>query len=389
MSPSGTPKSVYIVAVENSADHLGAELTQHIRAKTPDVNILGIGGSALAAQGIESEIDISGLAILGFVEGLKSYPMILNRVRAAVESVMSHRPDAVILIDSWGFMIRVAKGLKKAGYKGQIIKYLAPQVWAMREGRSKILAQHVDHLMTIHSFDAPYFEKHGLPVSYVGNPMFDTDYLQGDGETLRRELGIESNDEVVSVFFGSRLSEIQQLAKPFADTVAALKTQKPRLKFISPVSETIATDVRAAAGEDLRLQNVILLPEARKFDVFAASDVALACSGTITTQLACAGVPSVVAYRLNGLTYAVAKRLYKPDYISIVNIAAGESLMPEFIQAEVTGAKMSGAIIDYLKDPEMRREISARLIAQTDAMKGKGGSASERAALTVLRLIEA
>ena len=389
MSPSGTPKSVYIVAVENSADHLGAELTQHIRAKTPDVNILGIGGSALAAQGIESEIDISGLAILGFVEGLKSYPMILDRVRAAVKSVISHRPDAVILIDSWGFMIRVAKGLKKAGYKGQIIKYLAPQVWAMREGRSKILAQHVDHLMTIHSFDAPYFEKHGLPVSYVGNPMFDTDYLQGDGETLRRELGIESNDEVVSVFFGSRLSEIQQLAKPFADTVAALKTQKPRLKFISPVSETIATDVRAAAGEDLRLQNVILLPEARKFDVFAASDVALACSGTITTQLACAGVPSVVAYRLNGLTYAVAKRLYKPDYISIVNIAAGESLMPEFIQAEVTGAKMSGAIIDYLKDPEMRREISARLIAQTDAMKGKGGSASERAALTVLRLIEA
>ena len=380
-------QSVYIVAVENSADHIGAELTQHIGAKAANVTVMGIGGTAMAAQGIKSAIDISGLAILGFVEGLKSYPMILDRVRAVVENVMSNNPDAVILIDSWGFMIRVAKGLKKAGYKGKVIKYLAPQVWAMREGRSKILAQHVDHLLTIHSFDAPYFEKHGLPVSYVGNPMFDTDYTQGDRETLRRELGFEPEDEVVSVFFGSRLSEIQQLAKPFADAVDILKTQRPRLKLISPVSDSIATDVNAAAGEDLRLQEVILLPEARKFDVFAASDVALACSGTVTTQLACAGVPSIVAYRLNRLTYVAAKHLYKPDYISIVNIAAKAELMPEFIQGEVTGEKLAAAVTRYLEDTAYREETSKKLQIQTSLMQGKGGSASERAALKILDLI--
>ena len=382
-------KSIYIVAVENSADHLGAELTQHLRAQSFDITVMGIGGSAMAAQGVESQIDISGLAILGFVEGLKSYPMILDRVQATVENVMSHGPDAVILIDSWGFMIRVAKGLKKAGYSGQIIKYLAPQVWAMREGRSKILAQYVDHLMTIHSFDAPYFEKHGLPVSYVGNPIFDTDYLQGDGKSLRREVGISPKDEVVSVFFGSRLSEIQQLARPFADAVATLKAQRPRLKFISPVSESITIDVNAAAGEDLRLQNVILLPEARKFDIFAASDVALACSGTVTTQLACAGVPTVVSYRLNRLTYFAAKRLYKPDYISIVNIAANEALMPEFIQDEVMGENLAGAVSCYLDDVELRDSTSRKLMAQTTIIKGKGGSASERAALSVLDIIDA
>ena len=382
-------KSVYIVAVENSADHLGAELIQHIQAQTSSVAIMGIGGNAMAVHGVESQIDISGLAILGFVEGLKSYPMILDRVSATVDSVMTNAPDAVVLIDSWGFMIRVAKGLKKAGYSGRIIKYLAPQVWAMREGRSKILAQYVDHLMTIHSFDAPYFEKHGLPVSYVGNPIFDTNYHQGDGEGLRRELGIDPNDELVSVFFGSRLSEIQQLAKPFADAVTLLKTQRPHLKLISPVSDSIATDVNAAAGEDLRLQNIILLPEARKFDVFAASDVALACSGTVTTQLACVGVPSVVSYRLNGLTYMAAKRLYKPSYISIVNIAADDELMPEFIQGDVTGEALSAAVAAYLDNPNLREESSRKLIAQTDAMKGKGGSASERAAFTVLDIIGA
>lgn len=380
-------KAVYIVAVENSADHLGADLIQHIKSQRSDVELMGIGGSAMAAQDVQSQIDISGLAILGFVEGLKSYPIILDRVRAAVENIMANTPDAVVLIDSWGFMIRVAKGLKKAGYSGKIIKYLAPQVWAMREGRSKILAQNVDHLMTIHSFDAPYFEQHGLPVSYVGNPIFDADYHQGDGAGLRRELGIDPKDEVLSVFFGSRLSEIQQLAKPFADAVSELRNQRPRLKLISPVSDSIATDVNAAAGEDLRLQDIILLPEARKFDVFAASDVALACSGTVTTQLACAGVPSVVSYRLNGLTYMAAKRLYKPNYISIVNIAANEALMPEFIQGDVTGENLSEAVAAYLNDPDIRKEVSQRLITQTDAMKGKGGSASKRAALTVLEII--
>jgi len=382
-------KSVYIVAVENSADHLGAELIQHIQAQKSGVTIMGVGGTAMAAEGAQSQIDISGLAILGFVEGLKSYPIILDRVNAVITSVISQAPEAVILIDSWGFMIRVAKGLKKAGYSGTIIKYLAPQVWAMREGRSKILAQYVDHLMTIHSFDAPYFEKHGLPVSYVGNPIFDTDYHQGDGEGLRREFGIAPKDEVVSVYFGSRLSEIQQLAKPFADAVTMLKAQRPRLKLVSPVSDSIATDVNAVAGEDLRLQNIILLPESRKFDVFAASDVALACSGTVTTQLACAGVPSVVSYRLNGLTYMAAKRLYKPSYISIVNIAADEALMPEFVQGDVTGEKLSAAVTAYLNDPDLREKTSRKLMAQTDAMKGKGGFASERAALTVLDIIGA
>jgi len=380
-------RSVYIAAVENSADHLGAELIQHLRRRSPSLDIRGIGGPVMAVEGVDTEIDISGLAVLGMIEGLKAYPLVLDRVRAAVESVMEISPDAVVLIDGWGFMVRIARSLKKAGFKGQIIKYLAPQVWAMREGRSKILADAVDHLMTIHSFDAPYFERHGLSVTYVGNPMFDTDYRSGDGAALRQEFGIHPKDDVVSVFFGSRLSEIQTLAKPFADTIEQLKSRRPNLKFISPVSETIATDVNAAAGEDLRLQDIILLPESRKFDVFAASDVALACSGTVTTQLACAGVPTVVAYRVNALTYFVGKLLMKTKYISIVNVAADEELMPEFLQVGVDGATLSREVEIYLNDIKHRKATSKRLIAQTDEMKGKGGLASERAADTVLKLI--
>ena len=140
---------------------------------------------------------------------------------------------------------------------------------------------------------------------------------------------------------------------------------------------------------DSRLKNIIFLPEARKLDVFSASDVALACSGTVTTQLACAGVPTVVAYRLKALTYIAAKRLYKPDYISIINIAAGQALMPEYIQGDVTGDNLCADIQSYLDDSERRISTSQHLIKASDKLKGKGGLASERAALAVLDILRA
>ena len=271
---------VFIVAAEKSGDELGGKLITELRSNG-DIDISGIGGAAMAARGVSSDLDISPLAILGFVEGVKSYPLILERVRAAADMIMASGADAAILIDSWGFMIRVAKRLKKLGYSGQIIKYVAPQVWAMREGRSKILARYVDHLLTIHAFDAPYFTRHGLPVHYVGNPVFDQDYDGGDGAGLRSEFKISSSQPVLCVLFGSRLSEIQTLAQPFADAIKILKAEIPDLAIISPVSGTIATDVHAAAAEYPALNDVILLGEERKLDCFAAASVALACSGRL------------------------------------------------------------------------------------------------------------
>ena len=381
--------SAYIIAVENSGDQLGAQLAASLLEKHPDIKLMGIGGSAMVQQGIRSEIDISGLAILGFSEGLKSYPMILNRVRQTVQSIISAAPNAVILIDSWGFMIRVAKGLKKAGFEGKVIKFVAPQVWAMREGRAKILAKYVDYLLTIHSFDAPYFEPYGLDVRYVGNPVFDTNYRAGDGATLRRELSIDAQRPVVSVYLGSRHSELFQLLEPFLKALTQLRQSHPDVIIISPMAGSLSKDITLLQETDSRLKNIIFLPEARKLDVFSASDVALACSGTVTTQLACAGVPTVVAYRLKALTYIAAKRLYKPDYISIINIAAGQALMPEYIQGNVTGDNLCADIQSYLDDSERRISTSQHLIKASDKLKGKGGLASERAALAVLDILRA
>ena len=384
---------VYIVAAEKSGDELGAKLVKSLRQQTGgDIKLSAIGGTALAAQGLRSAIDISPLSILGLVEGLKVYPIIIDRVRQAAESILKSGADAVVLIDSWGFMIRVAKALKKRGYEGKIIKYVAPQVWAMREGRSKILAQHVDHLLTIHSFDAPYFTRHGLSADYVGNPVFDEDFGAGDGAALRREYKVDADASVLVLLFGSRLSEIERLATPFADTVERLKKAVTGLTIFSPVSDTIAEDVLAAASVDQRLQDVIFLGEDRKLDCFAAATAALACSGTVTTQLASAGIPTVVGYKLSAMTHFIGKRIFKPDYASIVNIAAGVELMPEFIQGDCTGKKITAALLPYLTVTGKRAQASDALTAQVQKMRmgnkaGDSGSSSERAARAVLSVI--
>lgn len=388
---------IFIVAAEKSGDELGAKLARDLRRQSDHkVRLSGIGGSAMAGVGLNSPIDISPLSILGFVEGLKAYPRVLQLVKRSANEIIESGADAAILIDSWGFMMRLAKELRKRRFHGKLIKYVAPQVWAMREGRSKILARGFDHLLSIHSFDAPYFTRHGLPTTYVGNPVFDETYRNGDGVGLRDELNIGDNP-VAGILFGSRLSEIQRLAEPFARAVSILHDKNPDLRFISPVSDTIAEDVLAAGFTHKALQNVIFLPENRKLDCFAAMDMAIACSGTVTSQLASAGVPSVVGYRLNGLTYFIAKRLFKPNYISIVNIAANAPLMPEFVQSECNGENLAKGLQSYLDDPDAREAARLALIAQTDTMRGalavddgdmeEFKTSSARAASAVLSLL--
>lgn len=380
------PPHVFIVAVENSADQLGAGLIEALCAQRPDITISAIGGAAIAAHDVPSQVNVAGLSILGFSEALRAYPLVLKRVKETVAAVLTSKADAVVLIDSWGFMIRVSQRLKRAGFKGQIIKYVAPQVWAMREGRAKTLAKSVDYLLSIHSFDAPYFEKHGLTVSHVGNPMFDTDFGTGDAGAIKKRLGIKENQPLCAVLFGSRQSELSQLQETITSAVTLLKTRYPELVFVSPVSETLRGSIMAGASQG-GMTNIHFVEEASKFDVFAAADVAIACSGTVTTQLASVGIPSVVLYKLKPSTWWLAKKLYKPNYISLINISAGKALMPELLQEEAEGRNVVKAVSAFLDNAELRQVRSKDLIAEANVMRGEGGSASDSAAEKILALI--
>lgn len=378
---------IYLIAVEPSADQLGADLVRELRVSDPSVTLAGIGGPKMRAVGVPSQMDTEGLAILGITEAIKKLPFVYRKIAEATDRIEAAQPDAVVFLDSYGFMIRLADRLRKRGFEKTLIKYVAPQVWAMRPSRAKRVANLFDHLLTLHPFEAEYFTPHGLPTHYVGNAVFDMDHQSGDPTAIRSTYGLLDRP-ILSVYFGSRPSEIARLAKPFADTVIELKKMIPNLAVISPVSDSVAEDVGAAAGADPRLNEIILLPESSNRDAMACATAALACSGTVTTQLACAGVPTVVAYRLSGLSYAIIRPLLKLEHISMVNLAAGEQIMPEFIQSAVKGQDMAKALYPYLSDTKKRAATSSALITQTDTMRGpKNKTASAKAAQAVLNSV--
>lgn len=381
------PLTVMLVAAEASGDSLGAGLARALKARLGEgVRFIGVGGSKMAAEGVQSPFDIADLSILGIFEAIPAYPRIRKRVAETAALAGADRPDVAVLIDSWGFTLRVAHALRKIYPDLPLVKYVGPQVWATRPGRARVLARAVDHLLSIHSFDAPWFEKEGLPTTFVGNPALAKDFARADPARLRHAIGAPDGDDILLVLPGSRPAEIKLVMPAFEDAVNILKDQRPALHVVIPAAGTVAETVKArVAGWPYRAH--VIEDEQLKDDAFVAATVALACSGTVTTELALAGAPMVVGYRIGGLTYAILKLIFKSPWITMFNIAARDFVAPEFVQDRCNGPALAGAVAERLDDPALRdRQIAAQNAAL--AAMGRGGpDPSETAATAILKLL--
>ncbi|MFD1190555.1 MULTISPECIES: lipid-A-disaccharide synthase [Phenylobacterium] len=382
------PLTVMLVAAEASGDDRGAGLAKALRRRLGDqVRFVGVGGSKMAAEGVESPFDIAEISILGLLEGLMAYPKILARVAETAELAARETPDVAVLIDSWGFTLRVADRLRKLDPKLPLVKYVGPQVWATRPGRAKTLAGKVDHLLTIHSFDAPFFEKEGLPVTFVGNGALNIDFSGADPDRLRRQLGIAPEHPILLVMPGSRPGEIERVLPAFEDAVMLLKADRPDLEVVIPAAPTVADMVRAKVAGWSRRAHVVEGDEA-KLDAMKAATVALACSGTVTLELALAGAPMVVGYRLGKLTHTILKRLIRTPYITLFNIAAQAFIAPEFVQDDCNGPDLAKAVAARLDDPKLRADQVAAQFDALDRMGRGGPDPSEAAAEAVLQIVK-
>jgi len=380
-------RKIMLVAAEASGDALGANLARALRRRLgPDVSFVGVGGPRLAEQGVASPFEIAQLSILGVVEAIKAYGRVKARVRDAIALAEREQPDAVVLIDSWGFTLRVAQGLRRAMPGLPVIKYVGPQVWASRPGRARTLAQAVDHLLAIHVFDAPIFEAAGLKTTFVGNPALSTDFSDADGARFRAAIGARPDQPVLLVLPGSRPHEIERVGPAFAEAVGRLARERPDLIAVVPVAETVAGRVKAEVATwpvPVRL----IEGEAAKRDAMKGATVALACSGTVSTELALAGCPMVIAYRVDPPTYWVARPLVRAKFITLFNIAADAAVAPEFIQGDCTGPELAAAVAARLDDPVMRTRQVEQQFAALDRMGRGGPDPSERAAEALLELL--
>ncbi len=381
------PLTVMLVAAEASGDALGARLAQALRRRLGDkVRFVGVGGPKMAAEGVVSPFDISELSVLGLVEGLMTWRKAVRRANETVELAVREQPDVAVLIDSWGFTLRVATRLRKRLPGLKLVKYVGPQVWASRPARAKTLSATVDLLLATQPLDAPFYEPHGLPVIFVGNPALAKDFSATDGDRFRQAIGAGADEPVLLVLPGSRPSEIARVMPIFEDAVNRLKAQRPGLQVAVAAAGTVADSVKAqVAGWPHRAH--IIEDGGAKDDAMVGATIALACSGTVTTELALAGCPMVVGYRLGGLTYALLKPLFKPKWITLFNIAADREVAPEFLQGLCTGENLAKAVAERLEDPALR---DTQIKEQNDALDKMGRGIpdpSEAAAAAILGLL--
>jgi lipid-A-disaccharide synthase len=332
-----TAPCVMLVAVEPSGDALGASLAAALRARLgPEMRFVGVGGPAMAGEGIESPFDPSSMAVVGAFNAIAAWPEVRARARQTAALAAREHPDVAVLIDAWGFNLRVAARLREVDPGLPLIKYVAPQVWATRPGRARTLARRVDRLLTIHSFDAPYFEREGLPTTFVGNPTLQRDLAGADPVRLRQRLGLAPDAPLLLVLPGSREGEVRRLMGPFGDAAAAVTKARPDVTVAIAAAPSVAAQIRLKTTA-WALQPIIVENGEDRLAVMRAATVALACSGTVTTELALAGCPMVVAYKLGPFTYVAARLLLRTQYITLLNVAAGRFVAPERIQGKCRG----------------------------------------------------
>lgn len=385
MKPEPSSPRFFLIAGEPSGDALGARLMAGLKERCGgDVLFEGVGGPLMEKEGLASLFPMTDLSVMGLAEILPRLPLLMRRLSRTVREIKSSRPDAVVTIDSPDFCFRVAKALKGRGIP--LVHYVAPSVWAWRPGRARKIAGFLDHLLALLPFEPPYFERVGLACSFVGHPVIESGADKGDGKAFRARHGIPEDAPLICVLPGSREGEINRLAPVFGQTLRILARQRPTLRCVAPSlpssKETVSAAVRDWPGGVL-----IVDGEEEKYDAFAAADVALAASGTVTLELAMAETPTVVAYRLNVLTSWLAKRLIRVRFVSLVNIVLDRGVVPELLLEKCRADSLAGELSHLLEDEAARRE-QKNGAALALAELGRGGPPpSLRAADAVLGVI--
>lgn len=375
----------FLVAAEASGDAMGADVIDALRRTAPQIQISGIGGELMRERGVSSDVDMSGLAVIGLIEGLKAYGRVKKAVEDAADVIASADPDSVVLIDSWGFMWRLARALKLRGVRAKRIKLIGPQVWATRPGRARVLAQWVDHLLCIHPFEQPFYKPWGLPTTVIGNPALHR-LPKGDASAFRARHDIPADADIVGLLPGSRRAELRTVAPTLFAAVKRVTEGNASRQVVCMVAPSVAAEVESLAGQHPG-KVILVRNEAEKADAFASMKVAIACSGTVTTELAAQGAAVVTGYKLGWITWALLRGImFKARFTSLINNAVDREVIPEFIQTRFKDKLIGDAAELRLTDASV---LQAQLEGQREAiriMAGTGRPSAEIAADTILGL---
>ncbi|MCX5891094.1 MAG: lipid-A-disaccharide synthase, partial [Deltaproteobacteria bacterium] len=384
---------------EASGDHHAARLVAAIKAKEPHAEFFGIGGEAMAAQGVRLLLHAADLAVMGLSEVVSRLGVVLRALREVGRALKTERPDLVILVDFPDFNFWVARLARF--YRVPVMYYISPQVWAWRTYRVRTIARLVDRMVVIFPFEADFYRERGVPVTHVGHPLMETLPILSDRRALLAQLGLDPAHLTVALLPGSRSGEIERHLPLMLAAATLIRRAIPQCQFLLPLASTAPVElvekmVAESYGEQpppavqvtsgAPVLHLKIIP-GQSYEALSAAHLAVVASGTATVEAALAGTPTVIVYRVSPLTFRVARSLVRVDHVGMANLLAGERLFPELIQDDFTPARLAKEVLGLIGDRERLAAIRRGLARVITRLKGPG--ASTRAAQVALELAAA
>ena len=353
---------IILVAGEASGDQLGAALIRAILLKEPDTRFAGIGGPLMKAEGCDCWWDTSQLSLMGLFEVVSHLPRLIKLRRQLVQRVVEHKPDVFIGIDAPDFNLGVEKRLKARSIP--VIHYVSPTIWAWRAGRVKTITKSTDRVMCLFPFEPECYEQYPVTADYTGHPLADAIDLEVETEPARTALGVETGSICIALLPGSRMSEVEKLSSAMLDAAYILSKRYSDISFLIPAAtETIGQYLRSVLTGYPSLNCRVF--SGRGKEVMAAADVVICASGTATLETMLVNRPMVVCYRVSNMTYKLTKwfKMMKTRFYALPNILAGEQLVPELLQHEMTAQRIADEVIRWLDQPELTDSLKHRFDA--------------------------
>ena len=373
---------VYLVAGELSGDILGAGLMRELKARHPDVEFRGIGGPRMQAEGMESRFPLETLAVMGLVEVLKHLPELIRVRRTLKAEALAWQPDIMLGIDAPDFNLGLERQLREAGMT--TAHYVSPSVWAWRQGRVKGIAKSVDGMLTLLPFEAAFYREHRVPVAFVGHPLADEMPLENDRVATRQALELAHDSQVLALLPGSRANEIRFLGDAFLAAAEQLCQRHPALQVLIPAATSDRRrEISALLTNYPLLMERTALLDGQAREAMVASDVVLLASGTAALEAMLCHRSMLVAYKMASATHWLAKRMVKTQWVSLPNLIAQDTLVPELIQEAASPEAIADQLSAMLSDEASRHALEARF-AEMHATLQRNASRRAAEAISLL-----
>jgi len=375
-------KKIFILTGEPSGDKLASKVITKLKILNPNINYLSVGGENLKSLGIKSIYDLKEITYLGFTKVLLNLFQINNKINKTVKAIIDFNPDVLFTVDSPDFTLRVAERVKKKNLKIKTVHYVAPQVWVWREGRVKKIKKFIDHILLLFSFEKPFFDKEQVSCEFVGHPLLE--HRKEDKINISQVIG--KNKAIISIFPGSRISEINLLMPILLESIKLLSKKHADITFVFHSTQEHNALIRLLIKKNVSKNCQVVSDEKIKLHLLRKSIFAIAKSGTVSLEICHEKIPSIILYKMNFINFLIIKMLIKTKYANIINIAAREEIIPELLQSKCNAKNIYKTVNVFLNSPLKIKEQ----IIKTESILKKfrtDGSSSELASLALNKFI--